>query len=258
MPTEPEADSAAPEGRPGLAEMSFFGHLEELRKRIVWALLGLIAGSIVAGIYVREIVDWILLKPAVSVNLELQNLRPFGQTFLFFKVILVGGAIISLPFTLYQIWKFVAPGLHEHERHWAGKITGFTTLCFLAGVAFAYWIMIPTMLDFTVKMGTSFIKNSIDITEYFGFITTTILSAGLIFELPMISYVLTRVGILTPKWLAKYRRHSLVAILVLAAVLTPSTDPVSQLLFAVPMWVLYEISIIISKFAVKKKAETPT
>lgn len=255
MPTEPEADYPEEGGRPALSEMSFFGHLEELRKRIVWALLGLIIASVAAGFFAQQIMDYILLRPAIIAKVELQNLRPFGQAFLFFKVILVSGVVISMPFTLYQIWKFVAPGLHEHERNWAGKITGFTTLCFLCGVAFAYWVMIPTMLEFSANFGTTSIKNIIDITEYFGFITTTVLGSGLIFELPMISYVLTRVGILTPQWMKQHRRHAIVVILVIAAVLTPSPDPVNQLIFAAPLWVLFEISIIISKFAVKKKAE---
>lgn len=258
MPTEPEADYPNAEGRPGLSEMSFFGHLEELRKRIVWALVGLILGSIVAGFFAQQIMDFILLRPAINAKVELQNLRPFGQAFLFFKVILVSGVIISMPFSLLQIWKFVAPGLHEHERHWAGKITGFTTVCFMSGVAFAYWVMIPTMLDFSASFGTTAIKNIIDITEYFGFITTTILASGLIFELPMISYVLTRVGIITPQWMKKHRRHAIVLILVVAAVLTPSPDPINQLIFAAPLWVLFEISIIISKFAVVKKVEPIT
>lgn len=112
------------------------------------------------------------------------------------------------------------------------------------------------MLKFTAhfnKFGGA--ENKFDITEYFGFITTTAISAGLIFELPMIAYVLTRVGMLTAEWMRNYRRYAIVLILIVAAVLTPSPDPVNQLIFAAPLWVLYEISIIISKFAVKKRTE---
>jgi sec-independent protein translocase protein TatC len=201
--------------------------------------------------------NWVLLKPAASVNMELQNLRPFGQAFLYFKVVIMAGLIISMPYTLYQLWKFIAPGLYEKERRWAGKITIYTSFCFLAGVAFAYWIMIPVMLSFTASFGSSLIKNSIDVTEYFSFITTTLLSAGLIFELPMIAYILSKIGIISPEMLRKYRRHSIVVILVLAAALTPSTDPVSQLVFAAPLWVLYEISILVTVFA-RKKEESVT
>lgn len=104
-------------------EMSFFDHLDELRKRMFWAVIGLIIGCIICGIYVNELMDWILLRPAATVNMELQNLRPFGQAFLFFKVIIMAGIIVSMPFSLYQLWKFIEPGLYEKERSWAGKIT---------------------------------------------------------------------------------------------------------------------------------------
>jgi sec-independent protein translocase protein TatC len=149
-----------------------------------------------------------------------------------------------MPFSLYQLWKFIAPGLYEKERSWAGKITFFTSICFLSGVVFSYFIMIPVMLSFSASFGSQFIKNSIDVTEYFSFITTTLLSAGLIFELPMI---------LSPQILRKYRRHSIIAILVIAAALTPSTDPISQLVFAAPLYILYEISILVTVFAIKPK-----
>jgi len=238
-------------------EMSFFDHLEELRLRISLAILGIVIGCIISGAFVDELMNWVLLKPAASVNLELQNLRPFGQAFLYFKVIIMAGLIISMPYTLYQLWKFIAPGLYEKERRWAGKITFYTSFCFLAGVAFAYWIMIPVMLSFTASFGSTLIKNSIDVTEYFSFITTTLLSAGLIFELPMIAYILAKIGIISPEMLRKYRRHSILVILVLAAALTPSTDPVSQLVFAAPLWVLYEISILVTVFA-RKKEESVT
>lgn len=238
-------------------EMSFFDHLEELRLRIGLAVLGIVIGCIIAGTFVDQLMNWVLLKPAASVNMELQNLRPFGQAFLYFKVVIMAGLIISMPYTLYQLWKFIAPGLYEKERRWAGKITIYTSFCFLAGVAFAYWIMIPVMLSFTASFGSSLIKNSIDVTEYFSFITTTLLSAGLIFELPMIAYILSKIGIISPEMLRKYRRHSIVVILVLAAALTPSTDPVSQLVFAAPLWVLYEISILVTVFA-RKKEESVT
>jgi sec-independent protein translocase protein TatC len=234
-------------------EMSFFDHLDELRKRIFWAVIGLIIGCIICGIYVNELMDWILLRPAATVNMELQNLRPFGQAFLFFKVIIMAGIILSMPFSLYQLWKFIEPGLYEKERSWAGKITFFTSVCFLSGVVFSYFIMIPVMLSFSASFGSQFIKNSIDVTEYFSFITTTLLSAGLIFELPMIAYILSSIGILSPQILRKYRRHSIVAILVIAAALTPSTDPISQLVFAAPLYILYEISILVTVFARKPK-----
>lgn len=238
------------------SDMGFLGHVEELRKRILWAAVGIAIGCVLSGFFIDVLMDEVLLKPALLYSIKLQNLRPFGQPFLYFKLIFVIGIIFSFPFSLYQLWLFIAPGLYEKEQKWARKITFFTSLCFLIGVAFAYFVMIPAMLKFTASFGTLKIENNFDINEYFGFITTTILAAGLIFELPMITYVLSKFGLVTPKLMRAYRRHAIVLILVIAAVLTPSPDPVNQLIFAFPLWILYEISIVISKFALKP-AEQP-
>lgn len=236
-------------------EMSFFDHLTDLRMRIMWIVIGLLLACIGAAFITDFLLYDIIISPAQRVTppLKLQNIRPFGQPLLYFKVMLLAGFVISIPNTLFQLWLFVAPGLYEHERAWVRKITFFTTFCFLAGIAFAYTVMIPTMLSFATGFGSTQIENSIEINEYFGFISMTLLSAGLIFELPMISFVLARVGILTHEFMTKYRRHAIVIILVIAAALTPSTDPFSQLVFAAPLWVLYEISIIVVRASQKKK-----
>ncbi len=235
-------------------EMSFWDHLEELRKRIVYALLALIVGSAVSGYFINDIMDYVLLKPAGNAKLDLQNLMPFGQPFLYFKVILICGIIISFPFMLYQLWKFVSPGLYNNEKRWVGSITVFTSFCFLGGVAFSYFVMIPSMLGFAASFGSEKIKNIIDINNYFSFISMILLASGILFEMPMVSFILSKFGMLTPGFLRKYRRHSVIAILIFAAVLTPTPDPISQLIFAAPLFVLYEISIIVSKFAQKKEA----
>jgi sec-independent protein translocase protein TatC len=146
----------------------------------------------------------------------------------------------------------VAPGLYDHERRWAGRVTAFTTLCFMVGIGFAYFVMLPGMLKFSVDFGTSAIQNVIDVNEYFSFIVMTILSAGLIFELPMITFVLSSIGLVTPKLMRTYHRHAIVAILVLAAILTPSPDPVNQMIFAIPLYGLYLLSIGISGIAARQ------
>lgn len=254
MPEESAQNSAEQDsGGEAKSEMGFFDHLEELRKRLLWAAVGVVIGCVVSGVYIEELMDLVLLSPATTYHLKLQNLRPFGQPFLYFKLTFVIGLILSFPFTLYQLWLFVAPGLYEHEQSWARRITFFTSLCFICGVAFAYFVMIPGMLSFTAGFGSANIENNLDINEYFGFMTTTLLAAGLIFELPMITYVLSRVGLVTPEMMRTYRRHAIVVSLIVAAILTPSPDPVNQLIFAIPLWVLYEISIIISQFALKKQ-----
>ena len=234
-------------------EMTFFDHLDDLRVRIMWALVGLIIGCVISGVFVNTIMDTILLAPATNVGMKLQNLRPFGQAFLYFKVILITGLIIASPWVLWNVWRFIAPGLYENERNWARRITVLTTFCFLFGVAFAYFVMLPGMMEFSVSFGSKNIENNYDVNEYFGFVTTTLLASGLIFELPMITYVLARVGIVSAALMRKYRRHAFVVILIVAAVLTPSPDPINQLTFAAPLFVLYEISIVVARVARTKE-----
>lgn len=230
-------------------EMGFWDHLGELRNRIIWALIFTGLGCAVSAIFIDFIMNQVLLKPSINVGLVLQNLQPFGQPFLYFKTILICGIIIATPFILYQVWKFVAPGLYEHERRWVGKITFFTSLCFFSGVAFSYFVMIPSMLSFAQSFGSASIKNNIDVNEYFSFITMILLAAGLMFEMPMVSFVLAKFGLVRAKTLRKYRRHSIVVILIIAAVLTPTPDPISQMIFAAPLFILYEISILVAKVA---------
>ena len=244
--------NATPEDGTEEKEMGFFDHLEEFRNRLIWAAVSVVAGCIVAGIFIQKIIDIILLRPAVIYGLKLQNLKPFGQPMLYFKIILIAGIIIAFPFILYQLWIFIAPGLYVKERRWARSITFFTTICFLSGVVFSYFVMIPSMLQFAASFGSTAIVNNIDVNEYLSFISLIVLAAGLLFEMPMIVFVLSRFGLLTPAFLRKYRRHSIIVILILAAVITPTPDPVSQLIFASPLFVLYEISIFVSKFAQKK------
>lgn len=240
------------------AGMGFLEHLEEMRRRILWAAVGVLVGSLISSVFINEIVELILLKPANDAKLELQNLRTFGQPILYFKLIFISGITLSFPFTLLQVWKFVGPGLYSHEKRWARRITWYTSICFFFGVAFAYFVLIPTMLAFVVGFGSDLIPNQIDVNEYLSTISTLILSAGLVFELPMISYVLSRFGLLRPEYMRKYRRHAIVVILILAAILTPTPDPFNQLLLGVPIWLLYELSIIISKLAAKQANNTAT
>lgn len=235
-------------------EMGFLDHLDELRRRIISSLAGIVVAAIGVSFFINDIVERILLRPAIEAGLRLQNLRPFGQAFLYFKLIFICGFIIGFPWVLWNLWRFVAPGLYEHERRWARQITAWTSICFLAGVAFAYFGMIPSMMAFARSFGSSQIENIIDVNEYLGFFATVILASGLIFELPMIMYVLARAGIVTPTFLSTYRRHAIVVILIVAAVLTPTPDPINQLFFSTPLYVLYELSIVISKFAVKRRA----
>jgi sec-independent protein translocase protein TatC len=141
------------------------------------------------------------------------------------------------------------------ERRYIRAIVAFSSLCFLGGVAFAYFLMLPAALQFFAGFGSTSIENNIAINEYMSFVVSVLLAAGIVFELPMVSWFLSKLGILTPAFMRKYRRHSIVAIFILSAFLTPGTDPVSQILLAVPMMALFEISIWVSVWAWKGRAK---
>jgi len=235
-----------------VADMGFLDHLEELRWRVIKVLIGVVVCGIICWIFIDTIINDILIKPAVDYNLKLQNLKPFGQVFLFMQVAIVGGVVLSFPHILYQIWKFVAPGLYSNERKYIFRIVFFTSFCFLFGISFAYFIIIPFAMGFFQSFGTEKIENIIAINEYLTFIISIILGAGLVFELPMASWFLSRLGLLTPNVMKKYRRFAIVIIFILAAILTPP-DPISQILLAIPLVILYEISIFISKVAGKRE-----
>lgn len=233
-------------------EMTFLEHLEELRWRIIYSLAGILVGTIVAWIFIDYLVDIVLLKPARDSGAELQNLKPFGQLFLYVQVAIIIGVIISIPNIFYQLWKFIAPALHKRERKYILSIVIFSSLCFLIGVAFAYFVMLPLTLKFAAQFGSTDIKNQFAIDEYMSIIISVMLAAGIVFELPMISFFLSKLGILKPSFMKKYRKHAIVIIMIAAAILTPGTDPVSQIMLAIPLVVLYEISILISKLSQKK------
>jgi sec-independent protein translocase protein TatC len=233
-------------------EMSFLDHIEELRWRIIYSIIGILIFTIVAWIFIDPLIEIVLLKPARDANASLQNLRPFGQLFLYVQVAIVVGIVASLPNIFYQLWKFIAPALKKKERKYILWIVFFSTFCFLAGIAFAYFVMLPLTMKFAAQFGTAEISNEFAIDEYMSIIISVMLAAGVVFELPMISFFLSKLGILTPKFMRKYRRHAIVIILVLSAFLTPGADPVSQIILAVPLVLLYEISIFISKISSKK------
>ncbi len=236
-------------------EMTFLEHLEELRWTIVKSLIGIVIGAILSWVYIDVLVNDVLLYPAKRVGVSLQNLKPFGQLFLYFQVALFAGLIISLPWVIYQIWKFIEPALHKHEKKYVSRVVLFTTFSFLLGAMFAYFILLPYSLNFAFTFGSSAIENKFAIDEYISIVLSMIILSGLIFELPMLSFFLTKLGLITPIFLRKYWRHAIVVIFILSAIITPTVDPVSQSLLAIPLFLLYELSIWVSKIALRNKSE---
>jgi sec-independent protein translocase protein TatC len=245
--------------------MSFLDHLEELRWRIIKGLIGILVGVAIAFVFSDFFVDKVMLGPTRAdffmydvlrvdaVNFDLQSRRLPGQFFTFWGTLFVMGFVIGSPVFIYQIWAFVEPALESREKKKTFFSTFFITFFFLLGVAFGYLILVPFALQFFAQFQISdIIRNDFDINEYFSSVSMWVVACGIIFQIPVVSYSLSKIGLLTPDLLKNYRRHSIVFALVISAMLTPP-DPISQVLIALPLTVLYELSIWISRYAMRKR-----
>jgi len=249
-----------------LTEMSFLDHLEELRWRIFKGIGGVIAGSIVCAFFADFVIDQILLGPTHAdffmyelfafdaTPLVLQNRTITGQFFAYWGSVIVVGIVLGSPVLLYQMWKFIEPGLYPSEKKGLRFSSVFATFFFILGILFGYCIITPLALQFFAKFVISpQIINEFDITKYFGMVTMWVFGVGVIFELPVVMYFLARVGIVTADFLRKGRKFAIIIILIIAAVLTPP-DVISQTLVAIPMALLYELSIYISSVVERRRA----
>ena len=237
------------------AEMGFLDHLEELRWRLVRSLSAIIIGSIISFGNIDSILN-ILLEPTkmTSQPINLQVLSVQGMFLIKWFISLISGFVLSLPYLIYQLWSFIAPGLFANEKKFVFPVVFFGFSSFIIGVLFGYLVIVPFSLEFFSGIGIEDVNNNFSIQYYFSFLTWLLLGAGLIFQLPVISLILSSIGILTPSFMRHYRRHSIVAILIASSFITPP-DPVSMLIMSVPLGLLYEASIGISWVVNRKRMQ---
>ncbi len=249
----PDSDDSA-QGR-----MSFFEHLAELRKRIISALMGIAIGSAIGLTFSQKFV--ILVEKPLLLALKRNGLppslyvhAPTDAVSLWINIGVYMGVGIAMPWVLYQVWLFVAPGLYKHERRALSSFIFFGTLLFALGVAFAYFIMLPQMLDFLVHFTTEFsLQPLIEVNEYLSLILIVTIGIGVIFEMPVVVYILSIFGLVTPKFLLRNFRYAMLIITVAAAIITPTPDATTMLVFMMPMVALYFVSVLVSYLVFKKK-----
>ncbi len=234
--------------------MPFLDHLEELRWRLVKSLGSILLGAAITFFFIDALID-LLIRPTqnLSTPMDLQVLNVQGMFMIKWGIALIGGLVLAIPVLTFQLWKFIAPGLYLNEKKYAAPLIIFTYLSFLIGLIFAYTVMIPFSLDFFTSVGMTGIDNNFSINYYFNFITWLMIGSGFIFELPVLVFILSVIGLLTPAFMSHYRRHSAVVILVLSAFITPP-DPVSLVLMSIPLLGLYELSIGVSWLVNRKKS----
>jgi sec-independent protein translocase protein TatC len=260
-------------------EMTFLEHLEVLRWHIIRSVLAIVVMAIVAFKFSRYIFDYILIapqnssfftnemlcklakitnSPSLCINtkpLKLINTMLFGQFSIDMKVSAMAGFILASPYVFWELWRFLAPAFHSNERkHARGAVLSISAL-FLTGVLFGYYIIVPFTIHFLGSYSVSNqVDNLISINSYFSTVSSSILASGLIFELPVLTYFLSKIGLVTPKFLRKYRRHAIIIILIVAAVIS-SPDVISQIMVSIPLVFLYEISIWVSGVVQRQKME---
>ena len=234
--------------------MPFLDHLEELRWRLVKSLGSILLGAAITFFFIDVLID-LLIRPTKSLStpMDLQVLKVQGMFMIKWGIALIGGLVLAIPVLTFQLWKFIAPGLYLNEKKYAAPLIIFTYLSFLIGLIFAYTVMIPFSLEFFTSVGMTGIDNNFSINYYFNFITWLMIGSGFIFELPVLVFILSVIGLLTPAFMSHYRRHSAVVILVLSAFITPP-DPVSLVLMSIPLLGLYELSIGVSWLVNRKKS----
>ncbi len=239
--------------------MSFFEHLVELRKRIVSALIAIGIGIVFAFFIAKRFINFITepMQAALRANHVDPNLyytSPAGYVSLIITLSVYLGIVLAMPWVLYQVWLFVAPGLYRHERRAVASFIGSSMFLFLCGIAFGYFVMLPRVLTYVVGFaGGGPIKPLINVNEYFELIVVVLVGLGVIFEMPVVVFILSLFNIVTPKFLIKNFRYAMLLITVAAAIVTPTPDATTMLVFMAPMIALYFVSVFVSYLVLRRK-----
>ena len=265
----------------GSVEMSFIDHLEELRWHLIRCVIAILVGAIIVFIFAKEIVDKILFAPAYNnfvtyswlckagrffgfgdavclsgVDVKFQSNTMTGQFISTFTLAFVGGFIVAFPYVFWEFWRFVKPALSPKERKKTRGVIIWVSLLFFTGVLFGYYILTPFMINFYFSYTLSpLIVNLPDFSDYIENLIYTTVGIGVLFQMPLLVMVLARIGIVTGKFLKKYRRHAFVLIVIAAAIITPSTDPFSLIIVTIPLYLLFEASVIIASRINKRQAK---
>ena len=232
-------------------EMTIWQHLDELRKRLLFSLIALVITVAVSVVFADKLLEWVA-RPIGGLE-NLLSIQVTENLSVYFRVTLLSGFILALPFLLVQLILFISPGLTTKERKWVLVAVPFATLLFLTGAVFAYFVMLPAAIPFLVQFpGPEVLPKWRD---YVNFVTSLIFWIGLSFETPLLMYILAKLGIVSAKGLAKQWRIAIILIAGIAAVATPTPDPVNMALLMAPLLILYLLGILLAAFARRKDAK---
>jgi len=237
-------------------KMSFLEHLDELRTRLIKIVYGLIVGCAIAYVFIQRIFDFFMRPLAQISGGHLQYTSGAEPFMLWVKIGFLAGIFISSPWILWQVWKFIAPGLYSHEKKFAIPFVVLATTCFISGGLFCYYVAFPWTWTFFNSFSTDYMVFVPKVDEAFSLYSKMLLGFGLMFQLPTVVFFLARMGLVTGRFLLKYFKYALLIITIVAAVVSPGTDAMSTIIYAVPMLALYIVSIVIAfVFQKRKRAE---
>jgi sec-independent protein translocase protein TatC len=232
-------------------QMSIMEHLEELRSRLLKSII-IVAITTGLSFAVTERLMAYLIAPA---GIKPVFLRPTEMFVTYFKVALMAGAALAMPYLVYQLVQYIWPGLQGGERRYVRIIVPGATVSFVAGVAFTYYVALPFALRYLASFGGNLVEAQWAIGEYISFVTTLLFWSGVIFETPLLMFFLSRLGIVTPKFLSTNRRFAIIIIAVVAAVITPTPDPFNMGIVMLPLLAMYEIGIVLAKIAYRERQQ---
>ncbi|MFC1945521.1 twin-arginine translocase subunit TatC [Chloroflexota bacterium] len=225
-------------------DLTLQGHLRELRQRLIRSLFAVVIGTMVCFVFYQWLF-YFLMQPSGGIELIYIEMTEMLGTVM--KVCVWGGVMLAMPYLVYQVIMFISPALHKKEKKYVYMALPLIALMFLGGVLFAYFVLVPPALRFLLTFGSDIATPQIKVGNYISIVTRLMLSVGIVFELPVITTFLASLGILKPAWLADKRKVAIVGAFIIAAIITPTFDPVNQCLVALPLIVLYEMSIWLAK-----------
>jgi sec-independent protein translocase protein TatC len=238
------------------AEMPFLDHLEELRWRIIWSLAAVVVGVGLAFFVVFKFNLLVWMQGPILPFLKGRRLiytHPGDGFSILMQTAIIVGVVLALPVIIYQAWAFLSPALHRHEKKIVVPVIVGAVFLFICGAALAWYFVLPMTLKFLFGLGNEAFDQMITVSEYFGFVTSMVLAMGAVFELPIAILLLSALGLVTPQFLSKFRRHAVIASYIVAAIITPGDLFVTSVALMVPLYLLYELSIGLSWIVFRKR-----
>lgn len=236
--------------------MPILSHLAELRRRLLWSALVLVAATFACFAFAEPLFHWLYAPMAKASSQPLVVLSPLEMFFAYMKLALVGGLFVSTPWLLLQAWLFIAPGLYAHEKRWIAPFVVLGTAFFVAGGAFAYFAVLPTMLKYLTLMLPAEVQASYSVGVYVGLVLNLLVIFGIIFELPLVMWVLSAAGVVSPDAFARFRKYWLVLAFVIGGIVSADPSPITQALIAGPLLLFWELGIIGGRVLARRRANT--